>query len=141
MIGPRLKKPNVMEYQELIFTDKQNTSANGYGSSVQNSLPKLFSEFYEDRCLDYKELIKLRESLPSADRKRFTNVKTAVFDNYMYYKRMTISFDSLLLEANFRAKNANKSAYIHVVGLGLGVWAISPHQGAVFMATFADRIG
>lgn len=140
MIGTRLRKPNVMEYQELVITDNQNTSANGYGSNVENSVPKLFFEFYEEKCLDYEEVMKFKELLPETEANRFKDLCIATFDNYMYYKRLAISFDTLLLEANFRAKCANKTAYVHVVGLGLGVWRISGHQNDVFMDTFADRI-
>lgn len=140
LIGPRLKKSNVMEYQEIVINDKQNTAANGYGTKIQNSLPNLFSEFYEEKNFDYEEAIELKESLPISDKKRFTNVKSCLFDNYMFYKRLSLSFDTLLMEANYRAKLVNKVAYVHVVGLGLGVWRISPHQGDVFMDTFADRI-
>lgn len=140
MIGPRLKKPFVMEYEEIVSTGKQNTVLNGYGSSVQNSLPKLFFDLFEEKCLEYKETMKLKESLPSSDERRFNTLKNGIFDNYIYYKRLAIAFDTLLFEANYRAKSANKTAFIHVVGLGLGVWRISSHQEEIFMDTFSDRI-
>lgn len=140
MIGTRLKKPHVMEYEELVITENQNSPKNGFGSNIPNSLHTLFSTFYEEKCLDYNETVKLKESLPSDDINRFVNLKEGLFDNYLYYKRLALSFDSLLQEANYRAKCVNKMAYVHVVGLGLGVWRVSPHQGKVFMDTFADRI-
>lgn len=139
MIGTRLEKPNVMDYQEIVATKDQNTPANGYGSTIQNSLPKLFADFYEENCLDYNETIKLKESLPNSDKERFTRMDNEIFDNYVYYKRLAISFDTLLLEANYRAMKVNKTAYLHVVGLGLGVWKISPHQNDVYLDTFVDR--
>lgn len=133
LIGPRLVKYNVMEYQDIVISEKQNTSAHGYGSK-QHSIPSLFAEFYDDNFLKYKEAIKLK------DTKRFTKLFDKIFDNHIYCKRLTISFDTLLMEANYRAKMAKKSAYLHVVGLGLGVWKMSAHQENFYMDTFADRI-
>lgn len=140
MIGTRLEKPNVMEWQEMVVTKKQNTLYNGYGSEVQNTLPKLFFDFYEETCHDFHEILAVKRCSLSKGENRFVDLTDSIFDNYMYYKRMTISFDTLLMEANYRAKSVNKTAYVHVVGLGLGVWKLSLHQGKVFMDTFADRI-
>ncbi|KAI8904258.1 hypothetical protein DFJ77DRAFT_480713 [Powellomyces hirtus] len=45
-----------------------------------------------------------------------------------YKQRIKITLESLFLEAERRAKDARKKAYVHVVGLGLGVWAVSDKQ-------------
>ncbi|ETS84577.1 hypothetical protein PFICI_02602 [Pestalotiopsis fici W106-1] len=45
------------------------------------------------------------------------------FNLSMYKARMKITIELLLCEANDRAKAAGKKAYVHVVGLGLGVWS------------------
>ncbi|CAG9813024.1 unnamed protein product [Phaedon cochleariae] len=140
MIGPRLKKSGVMEYQEIVISPNQNTEQNGYGRTVQQSTHKLFAEFYEEHCLNYQETLDFRNTLPSND-ERYTELKgDLIFDNHYYYKRLTISIDTLLIEANHRAKSAGKTAYVHVVGLGLGVWKISRHQEKIYMDTFAERI-
>nr|XP_023019712.1 uncharacterized protein LOC111508445 [Leptinotarsa decemlineata] len=137
LIGPRLKKRNVMEYQEIVFSEAQNTNVNGYGTKINASVHKLFSEFYEETCMDYEEALELKNS----DNERYRNLMNdLLFDNHYYYKRLTISIDTSLVEANYRAKSADKTAYIHVVGLGLGVWKISSHQEEVYMETFAKRI-
>ncbi|KAJ8955912.1 hypothetical protein NQ318_005460 [Aromia moschata] len=141
MIGPRLKKPNVMEYQEIVINDKQNTSKNGYCSLVTNSVHKLFSNFYEETCMDFAETMKFKATLPRTN-SRYTDLKgkNTIFDNHLYYKRLAISIDTLLMEANYRAKLRDTTAYVHVVGLGLGVWRISTHQEKVYMDAFAKRI-
>ncbi|XP_023019715.2 ADP-ribosylarginine hydrolase CG2909 isoform X1 [Leptinotarsa decemlineata] len=137
VIGPRLKKKEVMEYQEIVASKKQNTKQNGYGTNVNTSVHKLFSEFYEEACLDYEETLKLK----NRDNVRYTVLGDgSIFDNNYYYKRLTISIDTLLVEANHRARAVGKTAFIHVVGLGLGVWRISPHQEKEFMEAFAKRI-
>lgn len=64
------------------------------------------------------------------------------FNLSMYKARMKITIELLLSEAQDRAKAAGKKAYVHVVGLGLGVW--SPHGVArvpeAYIAGFLDVI-
>ena len=60
----------------------------------------------------------------------------AQFDIDMYKARMRITVDMLLMEANERAREADKTAYVHVVGLGLGVWQKVPQQPTSYVETF-----
>ncbi|XP_019867674.2 uncharacterized protein LOC109596548 [Aethina tumida] len=141
LIGTRLKKENVMEYQEMVIDKNQNTKENGYGVSEPN-IHNLFAEFYEEKCMDYEEAVQELKSLPK-DNNRYVVIdkKTdKIFDNYIYYKRMSLTVDTLLIEANHRAHEAKTTAFIHVVGLGLGVWRISSHQDKVYMDIFAERL-
>ena len=48
--------------------------------------------------------------------------------------------DMLLAEANDRACREGKMAFVHVVGLGLGVWQISPKQKPIFAGIFLDAL-
>lgn len=137
VIGPRLKKQGVMEYQEIVVSKTQNTKSNGYGSAaVGGSIHKLLSDFYEEPCLDFDEV----NNKIDGESRYYKLTANEIFDNRYYYKRLTVSIDTLLLEANHRAKEAGKFAFVHVVGLGLGVWRISKHQDAVYMDAFAKRI-
>lgn len=135
LIGARLKKANVMEYQEMVINPTQNTPENGYGSS--QSLHGIFSQFYSEPCFTYEEMVQLREEQPQ----RFHDLGNgAYFDNVVFSKRIALSIDTLLVESNHRASQKSKTAFIHVVGLGLGVWRCSPHQEDIFVETFAKRI-
>ncbi|XP_072388102.1 uncharacterized protein [Diabrotica undecimpunctata] len=137
LIGPRLEKSNVMEYQEIIIDKKQNITSNGFGTSVEYTTPKLFTSFYDEECFTYEEAIQRKKRV---DEKFHGLYKDILFDNDLYYKRLTISIDTLLIEANSRAKQKSTKAYVHVVGLGLGVWKISVHQNKLFMDSFAKRL-
>lgn len=55
-------------------------------------------------------------------------------------KRYSISFDTLLLESEVRAKQLNKKAFIHVVGIGLGVWKVAAQQEEIFLQVFEQRL-
>lgn len=59
----------------------------------------------------------------------------------MYKRRIRISVDILLSEANARAKEAQKSAYVVIVGLGLGVWAKNRiPQSKAFVECFTEAL-
>ncbi|KAE9977802.1 hypothetical protein EG327_007616 [Venturia inaequalis] len=63
------------------------------------------------------------------------------FDEQLYVERMRITIETLLLEANARAKDMKgKKAFIHVVGLGLGVWQYSSRQPSLYIATFTSSL-
>ena len=64
----------------------------------------------------------------------------AAFDVDMYKARIRITIETLLLEANERATEAGKSAYVHVVGLGLGVWEIRSEQPIWYIEEFTASI-
>jgi hypothetical protein len=61
---------------------------------------------------------------------------TKPFDFSMYIARMQVTAELLLLEANERAKDADRKAYTYVVGLGLGVWMYDPEQAIYYMDSF-----
>ncbi|KAH8203525.1 hypothetical protein TruAng_002273 [Truncatella angustata] len=62
------------------------------------------------------------------------------FNLSMYKARIRIAIDLLLLEANDAAKAAGKQAYVHVVGLGLGVWQVDVHQEEAYVEGFMDAL-
>lgn len=47
-----------------------------------------------------------------------------IFDNEVYYKRISILAESTLLEADHRAKEAGKSAFVNVIGCGECVYVV-----------------
>lgn len=126
-----------MEYQEMVITKTQNISPNGYDDDAK-SLANVFSTFYQEASLTYD---KVKNNMVAFKSGRFTELPDGhFFDNCVYSKRLALSFDTLLLEANYRAHEKNKFAYVHVVGIGLGVWKISDHQKNIFIQTFIQRI-
>ncbi|XP_050296793.1 uncharacterized protein LOC126736463 isoform X2 [Anthonomus grandis grandis] len=138
MIGPRLKKFFVMDFQEIVLTPKQNID--GCGTN-EPSIQKLFCEFYQEYSYNYETAQERmsKNTFPG----RYVKLpfpKGAIFDNEIYKKRLTIVFDTMLVEANYRAQQCGKMAYLHVVGLGLGVWKISSHQEKIYVNWFYQRL-
>ena len=57
-----------------------------------------------------------------------------------YSQRIRLVADLLIAEANDRAGREGKKAFVHVVGLGLGVWQITPKQKPIFAGIFLDAL-
>lgn len=60
---------------------------------------------------------------------------------YAYYARMKITMQILLTEAGIRGREYGKPVYLHVVGLGLGVWQVHAIQKQLFVDIFGETIG
>nr|8DMT_A Chain A, RE54994p [Drosophila melanogaster]8DMT_B Chain B, RE54994p [Drosophila melanogaster]8DMT_C Chain C, RE54994p [Drosophila melanogaster]8DMT_D Chain D, RE54994p [Drosophila melanogaster] len=141
MIGARLSRRNLMEFQDIVIARQQNTRERGYGMALDEPATtrdedyrRLWREFYATRDLIHGQAV--------IDNQRFgpSKNKMDVFDNLVMKRRYAISFDMLLLEAEARAKRVKKLAYIHVVGFGLGVWKAAEQQERIFMETFEQRM-
>lgn len=66
----------------------------------------------------YEETVK---RVKSKDNKRYLSLTSqTIFDIENYMKRTLLSVEIILLEANTRAEKQNTTAFLHVVGFGLG---------------------
>ncbi|XP_001355618.2 uncharacterized protein [Drosophila pseudoobscura] len=141
LIGARLSRRNLMEFQDIVIARTQNTAENGYGmdldepaSTKAEDYRRIWRNFYETQDCLYADV--------HIDNQRFgvSRNKQDIFDNLVMKRRYAISFDMLLLEAQARAQEAGKQAYIHVVGFGLGVWKVAAQQERIFLETFEQRL-
>ncbi|XP_055857354.1 uncharacterized protein LOC129920154 isoform X2 [Episyrphus balteatus] len=140
LIGARLSRRDVMEFQDIVISKTQNTIENGYGQNTkknetrQSDYRHMWKSFYDEPDFSFDQVVK--------DGKRFGNSKNMndIFDNLIMKKRYAISFDTLLLESEARCAAAEQRAYIHVVGIGLGVWKTAPQQEEIFLLTFTERL-
>ena len=72
-------------------------------------------EFYGDANLTYEDCLPNMKK----NKDRYCALfEDAYFDKLVYCRRIALSIDTLLIEANDRAKKVNKMAYMQVVGLG-----------------------
>lgn len=138
LIGPRLTKPKAMEYREIVKSRDQNNHNYGYGQSFLPTLQGHFLNFYGDISATYEDLE--RQNVLN-DPNRFIDLGAdRYFDKMVYRKRLQFSFDTLLIEANQRGIDEDKSVYVHVVGIGLGVWKLVNQQNEIFLETLIERI-
>ncbi|XP_063217663.1 uncharacterized protein LOC134528201 isoform X2 [Bacillus rossius redtenbacheri] len=141
LTGARFERLEKMEWEDVLVTKEQNTDKKGYGAQNVASMPlflwrQMWASFYG--LGPYLPLYSQVEKYFPKLAQRYVKMDQDYFDNIAYSNRMAISFETLLLEAQHRAEEAQTSAYIHVVGIGLGgAWMASQHQEEVFMDSFA----
>lgn len=142
MVGARFEKPGMMEWASMMVTPAQNTAENGYGLNADPKNPKtiekrLWAELYESRIgkeyalPDYDEAVNDQTG-------RYIPVAKGLLDTHVYKARMRLIIESFLLEADKRAELAGKKAYLHIVGLGLGVWKVADKQTGLMLEVYAD---
>ncbi|CAH2058298.1 unnamed protein product, partial [Iphiclides podalirius] len=166
LVGPRFQRPGRMDYEDILITEQQNCLEHGYGEEVtpttclnvlkttyvrnnqsaKHMWRQMWSEFYQVHSYTYEELTSYVNIQEKSEDKRYTDryVKKPssedIFDNEVYYKRLCVLAEVALLEADFRAKEAGRQAFLNIIGCGLGVWRISLHQPDVYILTFLERI-
>lgn len=125
-VGCRFKKQGVQEYEIFLATYWQNKLVDGFGwegASCRNEHPE-----FQRRKL-WAQLLWQKDAFPTyeeacADRSgRFLKVADGVLlDIVGFHRRMTWVIEPFLLAADALAGEKDKEAYVHCVGLGLGVW-------------------
>ncbi|XP_061384782.1 uncharacterized protein LOC116773410 isoform X2 [Danaus plexippus] len=164
LIGPRFQRRCRMDNEDILITEEQNCIENGYGEEVtpttclnvlkttyvrnnqssKHMWRQMWSEFYQVHSYTYEELSSYITIHDKDKRYMERYVKKPnsedIFDNEVYYKRICILAETTLMEAEYRASECGKNAFINVIGCGLGVWMTSPHQPDVYILTFLERI-
>ncbi|CAH0714858.1 unnamed protein product, partial [Brenthis ino] len=157
LIGPRFSRKGRMDFEDILITNQQNIPENGYGEDSVNSpdaskykakkeLRNVWSKFFEVSLVSHKKALSKVKNI-QFDKEQYTEryiyvtkgKDKYIFDNEVYYKRLCIIAESTFMEAEFRAKECGKSAFVNVIGCGLGVWMISAHQCDVYVLTFLER--
>jgi hypothetical protein len=140
LVGARFERPECVEWRHLIVTEDQNTHGKGYGTEADTEAPatrlvRLWARFYG------------RETLPSfaeaaADQSgRYLRLGGgALFDRELYKRRVRWVIEPFLLDANARAEAAGRPAYVHAVGLGLGVWRVHLEQVDLMLEVYAEAL-
>jgi hypothetical protein len=133
LVGARFEKPGYMEWQHMIITQQQNTALNGYGLEACNKgLLALWSHLYKEKFPTFEQAQKDSSG-------RYVALKNgSYFDKTVYKKRIRFGIEPFLIDAHNRAAARNKKAYVHIVGLGLGVWQIDERQGQYMLEACAE---
>ena len=128
-VGARFEKPGLMEWQHMMVTKDQNQLEKGYGvKESSNPLLNVWGKFYG-----------LNEGFPTINDvekhpENYIDCGNGLFLNKAIYKeRLRMSIEPCVFEAEERAKREDKKAFLHVIGLGLGVWAVNGKEQAKIM--------
>jgi len=132
LVGARFEKPGLMEYQHMLITRDQNTTVNGYGDQDGVNPDKKaalapFAEFYgQTHFPTYEEAEKDKTG-------KYIKIGDMYLNRDVYKERLRMVIEPFLADANDRAQQENKKAYVQAVGLGLGVWAVNEKIQAELM--------
>lgn len=139
LVGARFERAERMEYRHILITNLQNIEVKGYGihgwEGPQRKLLALWADYYGiGQCFpsfNEAQADHLQRGKES-DYYRL-NAKT-YFHKRVYRQRMRAVLRPLLLEAQVRGAEAGRPVYLHLVGLGLGVWAVAQEiQGHIIV--------
>lgn len=134
MVGARFEREAVMEWQDCIVTPEQNTEDRGYGENPPEKrwLVKEWGKLWDNTKLP---------TWDQADGDLFIPVSSKIKLNTKIYKaRIRMSAEILIAEAAHQAAKAGLMAYIHVVGLGLGLWQVCQLQDQLFVESWGDAL-
>jgi hypothetical protein len=143
LVGARFEKTGYMEWQHMIVTSQQNTFANGYGDWAQGMIMtqrggrkslslSLWSKFYGETLHTFEEA-------KANTRGRYIKLSPTMYlDSLVYKKRIKLVIEPFLVDANDRGMAQGKKVYCHAVGLGLGVWQITPLQTKLMLEVYAE---
>ena len=120
VVGARLEKPGVME-EHLVLLKK---------GSPRNISP-VWEDIFEGAIPTFEEAASAYlevEGTGTVEDSRYIKCGDAFLDKIAYRNLMKPRLEGFLKEANAQAESQGKKAYLHLVGLGLGVWT-SPWNG------------
>jgi hypothetical protein len=156
LVGARFEKPRKMESQHILIFERNDHKGVGINiseedmDSMEVKKSRLWAKFYDQKYNDtysfptYTELTQLIEN-NKVNPNDYLLLKSMYsgnkyFNVAVYKKRIKMSVETFLVEANDRGRAANKRVYVHTVGLGLGVWQICSEQGKWSVDVYADVI-
>ena len=135
-VGPRFHRKQKMEFIDCAITQDQNTEKNGYGpnTDINQLMKKEWARLWNtDHLPTWSEVIS------SENNPNYLKLSNEIYLNTkVYIERIKITVELMIAEAVHRSKTHNKKAYIHVVGLGLGVWRLHDCQVQLFVNSWGD---
>jgi len=144
-VGCRFTRRGFMDYPDCMVTQDLNVAQNGFGRSCKDSVHSVWGRYWGHTLPTYEEAESVFKDQKTG--KRSGNIEfvelseeNALFNVTVYKKRIMVTAEVLLCEAAARAEKAQKKAYVHVVGLGLGVWRAFPQQDALYVEAWGEAI-
>jgi hypothetical protein len=162
LTGARFERRDKMESMHMLVRSDFTTKDSGYGchadpNSKEFKLLQIWAEFYDiklkqdvlgfpsfDEVSEAKNQQDENAPKPAWDPSHFeahvpNSYTPIVYINwYIYKKRIQYILEPFLEEANNRAQEEKKKAYVHAIGLGLGVWQICPQQAQWMIEVYKD---
>jgi hypothetical protein len=130
LVGARFERAGKMEWQHMMLRDSQENAV-----KCADGLLKLWNDFYNKIFPEYG-LGEKRVDAYWYGSQRISGFKLNI---NRYKKRMRLVIEPFLRDAHRRGQEADKKVYCHIVGLGIGVWAVNKlEQEKAMLSVYAD---
>ncbi|KAF2666677.1 hypothetical protein BT63DRAFT_441762 [Microthyrium microscopicum] len=140
LVGARFERADRMDSLLILDEDLDQDGEEGKSVVMNEELVKSLQVFFGRVKRERSEDTVDEDAVDGGDTAD-GDFKGGWFDKVMYKARMRITVDMLLWEASSRAQKAKTSAYVHVAGFGLGVWAMHHNQMRWFLEVWGVAIG
>ena len=127
-----------MEYRFMIVDEVQNTIENGYGEDANTPERQYLKMWYNFFGCD-GDNFPLYETVQH-NLSKYTEIGDIYLNNDIYKARMKMTILPFLFEAERRGQEYEKDVYCHLVGLGIGAWAINTVVQAEFLYEIYNEI-
>ena len=143
-VGARMEKPGKMEWKFCVISPTQNTLHNGYGPLSKNQELLIFARLYDVPYFPTFEQIAEHISQEPEQKRFIPMTDGSFFDSLVYQRRLYLTLFPFLACVEQQATKEQVNAFVHLTGLGLGVWlprGIPQHiPYAIFVNTVFDII-
>jgi hypothetical protein len=141
-VGARFERDDQMETLFIIVNRDRCTEANGYGPGLTSPLLAVLAPLYGvTHFPTWSEAATEYEARKSDAECRYSRVGNELFDRLAFRARIRVTLETVLLDAERRGVDSGRSAFVYLVGLGLGVWAVTRReQCALFLDELALAI-
>ncbi|WP_068469007.1 ADP-ribosylhydrolase MavL family protein [Candidatus Protochlamydia phocaeensis] len=145
LVGARFERPGVMEFQHMLITPEQNCREKGYGRLADPSHPqtqanRMWAKFYGEKTGEKDNFPSFEEAVADQTGQYLCILPDCYLNKKVYKERLKLILEPFLQEANQRAKEQNKQAYLHLAGLGLGVWKVCDEQSDLMLEVYAELL-
>ena len=103
-------------------------------------LLKAWARFYGKEYLPTHEEAVAAEAASPGTYMKLRKRPNCYLDIALYKQRIRSVAMPYLLDAQYRAQESGATAYVHVVGLGLGVWMVDTRQGPLIVDVYAELL-
>jgi hypothetical protein len=120
LVGARFEKPGFNEWQHMVISSKQR--------KIDEGLATIWAKFYRQKTIPTTIPEQAQQDTVRYIKFKIKNDDNDHFlDSIIYKKRLELVIEPFLFDAE-RHGAANKKVYLHIVGLGIGFWAVDKSE-------------
>jgi hypothetical protein len=133
LVGARFEKPGFNEWQHMVISSKQR--------KIDEGLATIWAKFYRQKTIPTTIPEQAQQDTVRYIKFKIKNDDNDHFlDSIIYKKRLELVIEPFLFDAERRGA-ANKKVYLHIVGLGIGFWAVDKsEQERLMLEVYEDLL-